>query len=264
MSGLFDLTNQTIVVSGGSGQIGLEVVQQLLYHGSSVVVGVRNVARFEDLAKNLDLPNAAAQVTAYALNIANADSIRRFVSEVEKNHGRIHGFVSCAWPRRHVSIPRFGDVEPEMVYKELIEHAGGYFLCCQEVANHMRNNGGGSIVNLGSIYGSVAPDFSIYEGTEMTSPGTYAMIKGGVHAITRYMASYLSSCGIRVNCVSPGGVRNDELQHPTFQKAYARKTMLGRMAEPGDISGPVIFLLSNAARYITGAILYVDGGLTAW
>jgi NAD(P)-dependent dehydrogenase (short-subunit alcohol dehydrogenase family) len=124
----------------------------------------------------------------------------------------------------------------------------------------MREQGHGSVVSFGSTYGVQAPDFSVYDGTEMTSPVEYAAIKGGVRNLTRYMASYLGRDGVRVNTVSPGGVFDD--QHPTFVAEYERRTPLGRMARPEDFVGPVVFLLSDAAAYVTGHDLRVDGGWT--
>jgi NAD(P)-dependent dehydrogenase (short-subunit alcohol dehydrogenase family) len=125
----------------------------------------------------------------------------------------------------------------------------------------MKVQGGGSIVNLASIYGVVAPDFSIYEGSTMTMPVAYAAIKGGVIAFSKYMATYYAKDNIRVNCVSPGGVFDK--QSGSFVEKYIAKTPLGRMATPGDIVGAVLYLASAASSYVTGHNLIVDGGWTA-
>ena len=119
----------------------------------------------------------------------------------------------------------------------------------------------GSIINMASIYGVVAPDFSIYDKTNMTMPAGYAAIKGGLLNLTRYIASYFGSQNIRVNSVSPGGIFDN--QNTNFVKNYEKKVPLGRLGTPDDIAPSVVFLLSDESNYITGQNLIVDGGWTA-
>jgi NAD(P)-dependent dehydrogenase (short-subunit alcohol dehydrogenase family) len=116
-------------------------------------------------------------------------------------------------------------------------------------------------VNISSIYGSVGPDFTVYDGTEMTMPAAYAAIKGGVVNLTRYLAAYYGPYGVRINCVSPGGIFDQQPQ--SFVSAYEKKVPMRRMGIPEDIAAPVAFLLSDEAAYITGHNLMVDGGWTA-
>lgn len=127
----------------------------------------------------------------------------------------------------------------------------------------MKNFNGGVILNLGSIYGHIGPRFSIYEGTEMNSAPVYPLIKGGIHTFTKYLASYLGSYNIRVNCIAPGGVKDESTQNQIFIQNYEKITPLKRMGCPDDIIGPVLFLCSDASSYVTGVILFVDGGWTA-
>jgi NAD(P)-dependent dehydrogenase (short-subunit alcohol dehydrogenase family) len=124
----------------------------------------------------------------------------------------------------------------------------------------MKKQGSGSIVNIGSTYGVVSPDFTVYDGTEMTSPAAYTAIKGGVINFTRYLAAYFGKHGVRANCVSPGGIFDN--QNPIFVKNYEHKVPLKRMGKPSDIAGPVAFLLSDDAAYVTGHNLMADGGWT--
>ena len=136
-----------------------------------------------------------------------------------------------------------------------------YCLLASAMAERMAARGGGSIINLGSIYGLVAADFSVYEGTNMTLPPAYAAIKGAIVNHTRYLASYYGPKGVRVNVVCPGGVANG--QPVRFVENYNARTPMGRLAKPEEIGGPVAFLASPAASYVTGAVLTVDGGWTA-
>ena len=122
----------------------------------------------------------------------------------------------------------------------------------------MMNQKHGSIVNVGSIYGSLAPDFSLYKGLDMTMPAAYSAIKGGVINFTKYLASYSCRNGIRVNTVSPGGILDS--QNINFIKRYSKKVPLGRMGNSFEISPAIIFLLSDSSSYITGQNIIIDGG----
>ena len=146
-------------------------------------------------------------------------------------------------------------------------NVNGMFLCCQTVAREMEKNRAGSIINISSIYGMVAPDQriyqgSFYEGREINTPLIYSTSKGAVISLTRYLATYLAKYGIRVNTVTPGGVYSG--QNEMFVKKYSEKCPLGRMAQPEEIFSAVYFLASDASSYITGHNLIVDGGWSVW
>ena len=125
----------------------------------------------------------------------------------------------------------------------------------------MAKRGGGSTINLGSIYGNVALDFHVYDGTDITMPAAYAAIKGGIASYSRYLASYWGRQGERVNTVCPGGIFDNQPER--FAVNYAGRTPLGRMGTPEDIDGPLAFLASDSAAYVTGVVLMMDGAWTA-
>jgi NAD(P)-dependent dehydrogenase (short-subunit alcohol dehydrogenase family) len=142
-------------------------------------------------------------------------------------------------------------------------NASGLFICTQVFAEQMiEQREGGSIVNISSIYGIVGPTFPIYDGLEMTSPPDYSFAKGGIVNFTRFAATYYAPYGIRVNCISPGGYCGGQANE--FVRRYEERTPLGRMAVWNDLKGPAVFLASDAAQYVTGENLAVDGGWTAW
>ena len=160
----------------------------------------------------------------------------------------------------------YGKKFEEVTYRDFCEnvvlHLGGYFLIAQEVVRTMIKQKSGNIVFLGSIYGFAAPKFEIYENTSMTVPVEYAAIKGGVINMVHYLASYLGPYQIRVNALSPGGVFNN--QDTNFVKKYSNHVRLGkkRMAKVDDLTGALLFLLSDDSRYMTGQNIIVDGGWT--
>jgi NAD(P)-dependent dehydrogenase (short-subunit alcohol dehydrogenase family) len=251
---LFSCKDKIALVTGGLGLIGKEIVRGLDAFGASVCIADINEHQMESL-KNL------AKVNFQYLDITSEDSIHQALEAVIERHKKIDILINCAYPRTGDWGARCEDVSFDSWKMNVNSHLGGYFLCCQKVAEQMKVQGGGSIVNLASIYGVVAPDFSIYEGSTMTMPVAYAAIKGGVIAFSKYMATYYAKDNIRVNCVSPGGVFDK--QSGSFVEKYIAKTPLGRMATPGDIVGAVLYLASAASSYVTGHNLIVDGGWTA-
>jgi NAD(P)-dependent dehydrogenase (short-subunit alcohol dehydrogenase family) len=136
----------------------------------------------------------------------------------------------------------------------------GTFVAAQVFGSAMRDAGGGSIVNIGSLYASISPDPSFYDHIPgFVKPAAYGASKAGVVQLTRWLARHLAP--VRVNALSPGGVRGG--QDDEFLRKYNARVPLGRMAEPDDLTGPLLFLASDASRYVTGHELLVDGGFTA-
>lgn len=143
-------------------------------------------------------------------------------------------------------------------------NATGFFAAVRACGDAMARQQRGSIVNISSQMGSIGPNHFLYEGTGMTVAPDYFFHKGGMNNLTRYLAAHYGPRSVRVNTVSPGGIYNpSKPQAPAFLERYAKMTMLGRMAEAREIGGAVVFLLSDASTYITGANLAVDGGYTA-
>lgn len=251
---LFSCKDKVALVTGGLGLIGKEIVRGLNDFGASVCVADINEHQMKAL-KNL------AAVNFQHLDITSDDSIRQTVEAVIKQYKKIDILVNCAYPRTGDWGARCENVSFDSWKINVNSHLGGYFLCCQKVAEQMKLQGGGSIINFASIYGVVAPDFSIYERTMMTMPVAYSAIKGGVIAFSKYMASYYAKDNIRVNCISPGGVLDK--QPDSFVEKYVAKTPLGRMGTSEDMVGAVLYLASDASLYVTGQNLIVDGGWTA-
>ena len=137
---------------------------------------------------------------------------------------------------------------------------GGMFLASQQAAVYFKNQGYGTIINIASVYGVIAPKFEIYDGTAMTMPAEYAAIKSAVIHLSKYIAKSLKGMHIRVNCISPGGILDH--QADAFLKAYGDKCLNRGMLDASDINGTLVFLLSQASKDINGQNIIVDDGFT--
>lgn len=255
----FSMQGKIIVVTGGAGLIGSQVSAAFSQSGAYVFIAENS----EEKAKELEgkISEAGYKAEAILMDITSEKSVESTISKIVSEKGKIDVWVNCAYPRTSDWGNKFEDIKFDSWRKNVDIHLNSYFLCCQKVFEVMKKQNYGSIINFSSIYGVVGPTFSIYEGTEMTMPAAYSAIKAGIINFTRYLASYAGKHNIRVNAVCPGGVFDN--QNPDFVKKYSSNTPLGRMAMPEEIAGSVMFLASDAASFITGQALMVDGGWTA-
>jgi NAD(P)-dependent dehydrogenase (short-subunit alcohol dehydrogenase family) len=251
------LDQKVIVVTGGAGLLGRHFCQAIAEHGGMAVVADRDAVGAEQVAAAIMTSGGRAEPAP--LDIADTAAIEALIAGLHARHGRIDAVVNNAYPRNR----RWGRKLEDVTYADFCEnvglHLGGYFLVAQRFARHFRAHGGGNIVNMASIYGSIAPRFEIYDGTAMTMPVEYAAIKAAVIHLTKYFARYYRQDGVRCNSLSPGGVLAD--QPAAFVDAYARQSGSG-MLEPGDVAGPLVFLLSDASRHVTGRDLVIDDGFS--
>ncbi|MBI1911088.1 MAG: SDR family oxidoreductase [Deltaproteobacteria bacterium] len=249
---LFSCANKVTVITGGCGLIGRDLVKGLGDHGAKIIVADLETAKTAGLRRS--------GYDFFTLDISSETSVKAVMTKVVKKYGRLDALVNCAYPRTRDWGAKLEAVRFSSWKENMNNHLGGYFLTSRVAAELMKEKGGGSIINLGSIYGVSAPDFSIYEGTDMTMPAAYSAIKAGIIGFTRYIAAYYGRYNVRANSVSPGGVFDNQAEE--FTQKYCSKVPLGRMASPGDIVGAVVFLASNASSYVTGQNIIVDGGFT--
>jgi NAD(P)-dependent dehydrogenase (short-subunit alcohol dehydrogenase family) len=272
MDELFSLSGRVAVVTGASGLLGRHHARALAEAGAHVVVtdvdaeAVR--AQADELAHAYDRPmlGVAADITQPESVLALRDqALRAFARlDVLVNNAAINDkFESPQSAARQSMVESY----PLELWKRSLEvNVTGTFLTSQVLGGHMAAAGSGSIINVASTYGLVAPDQSLYLRPDGTQPfyksPAYPTSKGAVIALTKHLATYWGRAGVRVNALCPGGVENGQEQF--FVEAYARRTPLGRMSAATDYLGSVVFLASDASSYMTGATLVVDGGWTAW
>ncbi|MBS1238342.1 MAG: short-chain dehydrogenase/reductase [Deltaproteobacteria bacterium] len=252
---LFSCKNKVAVVTGGLGLIGREIAVALNEFDAKVFIA--------DLGKNSQsIIKGKTNIELIYFDITSETIMSKAMNTIIKRYGKIDIFINSAYPKTKDWGKKLEKIPFESWKTNVNDHLGGYFLSSRMAAEAMKKSGGGTIINIASIYGMVGPDFSIYENTDITMPAAYSAIKGGIISFTKYLATYCAENNIRANVISPGGIL--DRQPESFIQKYAKKTPLGRMGCPIDITGAAIFLSSDASSYITGQNIVVDGGWTAW
>ena len=255
----FSLKGKIALVTAGAGpQFGSSLSEGLAEAGATVITASRSLERNEAFAATLR--DRGYEAHGMQFELGDSDSTQGLHDALIKRFGRLDILVNSALQREgHV-----GDLAgqtPEIWQKAGEGDLNGLFHICQLFIPDMVRQGGGSIINISSIYGVVANDPTLYEGTDMVQPPTYNFVKAGMINFTRYLACYYGKQGVRANCISPGGYFNN--QPEPFVKNYEHRVPIGRMLDNEDIKGAVVYLASDASGYVTGANLMVDGGWTS-
>ena len=265
---LFSLKNKVAIVTGALGLIGKNHCIALSEAEANVVVCDLDEAKCKEFASTLPTKSIGVGV-----DITNKLSVENLRDKTLKAFGKIDILVNNAAindmfenPQTAAEQSMFENYPLEMWQKSLNVNVTGTFLCSQVIGTEMAKSKKGSIINVASTYGIVAPDQSIYKKPDGSQSfyksAAYPATKGAIISFTRFLAAYWGNKGVRVNTLSPGGVENNQDEY--FISNYSAKTPLGRMAQPTDYKGAIIFLASDASAYMTGANLIVDGGWTAW
>ncbi len=265
-NGSLKIDGRVVFLTGALGLLGKAYCRGLSEAGAHVVVTDLDENRCIELSDTL-----SGDSLGIRCDVTNRSSIEAAKDEVIKRFGTIDTLINNAAINEKIEDVgdsamrgRFEDLSLEQWQAIMDVNVTGVFQCCQAIGSEMASRGSGNIINIASTYGIVAPDQSLYQNKRgeqrfFKSPA-YPTSKAAVIQLTRYLAAYWGSSGVRVNALSPGGVEND--QDPDFVVNYATRTPLGRMACPDDYIGALQFLASNASSYMTGANLVVDGGWT--
>jgi len=255
---LFSLRGKVALVTGGAGHLGRAMSEALAELGARVVVASRDLEHCRHVTEALGDGHLALP-----LDIASADSIRETVAQVIGQMGRVDILVNNAYSG---PLKRIDDATEHDFAESLAKGVTSYFVAAQACWRFMREHGGGSIINLASMYGLVGSYPDAYAGTEFSSPPNYHAAKGAVVHLTRHLAVYWAPDHVRVNAISPGPFPRADQQgrFADVMRRLESKSPMGRMGSPAEIKGAVALLASEAGSYITGHNLVVDGGWTAW
>lgn len=268
ISELFSLADTVAVVTGAAGLLGREHCRALAAAGATVYACDRDVESARAAVQELGTHHRGV-----GLDVTDSESLVDLREQILRECGRIDILVNNAAMNDMVEAPLSNGAPsafenyPLMLFRKVLDvNVTGVFLTSQIIGSHMAEVGRGSIINIASTYGVVAPDQRLYRNPDGSQSffksAAYPASKGAVVMLTKFMATYWAGSGVRANALSPGGVENNQNEH--FQKLYAERTPMGRMAAPSDYQGALVFLASDASGYMTGHNLLVDGGWTAW
>lgn len=261
--------NKNIVITGALGLLGKSLTSELAENGANIIM--LDIKNKDELRKISSFHSIKQKINYIKCDVTNIKNVKKIDNLFKNNFRKIDVLINAAAITDAVEINKnpkksmFENYSLKDWNKSILGNLNSMFICSQIFGKRMIKYKKGSIINISSTYGIVGPDQSIYTNKRNKNlfykTPSYPTSKGAVISFTKYLASYWGGKGIRVNCVSPGGIRNN--QNKEFIKKYSAKTILGRMAETKDIVGTIKFLCSDEASYITGSNIVVDGGWTA-
>lgn len=266
---LFDLSGRIAVVTGGTGILGRHFCAALADHGAAVAVVDLEEGPCAALAEELRQAYGVAAL-GVGCDIADPAAVAAMASRVTAELGPVdilHNNAASKSASLDAFLAPLEKYTPETWRQVMAVNIDAMFLVAQAIGPGMAERGRGSIIQTASIYGLMAPDFRIYEGSSyngrpITTPAVYTASKAAVLGLTKHLAAYWAERGVRVNAITPGGVESG--QNDTFRRRYGARIPMGRMARAEEMTGALVFLASDASSYITGQNIVVDGGLSAW
>jgi NAD(P)-dependent dehydrogenase (short-subunit alcohol dehydrogenase family) len=259
---LFSLKAKTAVVTGGAGYLGTAISETLAELGANLVLASRDKAKCATKCEEIiQLTGGAVQAVALELDVLKKDSVAEFLTQVHHNFKAIDILVNNAWSGNKNSWESITDEDWD---HDIDMSLNSVFRLTKAAFPDLKTTRG-VILNIASMYGHIGPDYRIYDGKEFANPPSYGAAKAGVIQFTKYLASFLSPHGIRVNALSPGAFPHPPTQkHGEFMQRLASKNPMNRIGQPEELKGAVALLCSNAGSYITGQNLCVDGGWAIW
>lgn len=249
------LKDKKVLVAGAAGLLGSALVKEILVQGAKVVAADINLERLKIRLTQcgVDLENSPIELKQ--IDLSDVNSVVSMFEDLE----HLTGAVNCSYPRNKKYGNHFFDVKIEDFNENVSLNLGSSFLFMQQCAKYFKAiKEDFSLVNISSIYGVVAPKFEVYDDTKMTMPVEYAAIKSALLHLSKYVVAYVADSRFRVNCVSPGGIFDNQASE--FLDAYKRQTLGKGMLDVKDVIGSIIFLLSDYSSYVNGQNIVVDDG----
>ena len=261
---IFDLTDKVALITGGAGLLAKEHALALANRGAKIYLADNNLDRLDDITNFLSTVSINAM--GLELDVTSETAWEQAVQQVLDQESQIDILVNSAGFTNATKSSDFSKPAEEFplaAWNDILAvNLSGSFLGCKVVGNAMLDAGGGSIINIASLYGVVSPNHKLYEGTQISQPIAYSVSKGGVISLTKYLGTLWASRGVRVNCLTPGGVFDDHSE--PFLSRFNNLNPIGRMLSKEELHGAIVFLASAASSHVVGHNLIVDGGWTVW
>ncbi len=262
---LFRLDGRVALITGASGLLGPEYARALADFGADLVLTDIEPENAQELAQEIERERGVRAMACEG-DVTSRKSWVEVLDAAKSQLGKVDILVNNAAytnQSRTAAFDSSAEDFPIDDWNAILEvNLTGTFLGCQVVGSHMLERGSGSIINIGSLYGVVSPHHRIYENTGIVQPPAYSVSKAGVIGLTRYLATLWAERGVRVNCITPGGVFNGH--EDPFLSRFKNLNPLGRMETKDELRGAVVYLASDAASHCVGHNLVVDGGWTVW
>jgi NAD(P)-dependent dehydrogenase (short-subunit alcohol dehydrogenase family) len=253
------LNNKNIILVGACGLIGKEFSKSILENSGNLIIVDKDEDSLKSFFDTLTNKYPDKSISYFPLDITSKKSIIAVIQALTKKNQKIDAVVNSSYPKNKNFGRNFFDIDYEDFSENLSIHLGGYFLISQLFAKYFYENKiEGNIINISSIYGVIPPRFEIYRGTKLSNSIEYGAIKAGLIHLSKYIAKYLKGSKIRVNCISPGGILDN--QPEAFLLNYKEFCLSKGMLLPEDLSGALIFLLSDSSKFINGQNIIVDDG----
>ena len=262
LENLFDLKGKVALVTGGAGLLGFQIAEALAEQGAKIVIASRDVKNCEAKCLELEETFPGVETFATALDLTDPDSIKNCIDSSLHHFEKIDILVTCAWSGRKNSWDTINDEDWNYDIEVCLN---GVFRLIKAATQPLKQSKG-VVLNIGSMYGHVAPDYRLYEGVPQANPPSYGAAKAGIIQLTKYLASFLAPDGVRVNCISPGPFPFESVinEFPEFKERLCAKNPMGRLGKPHEIKGAAAFLCSDASSYMTGQNICIDGGWAVW
>ena len=253
---MINKSQKTIIITGGAGRVGLALTKDLIKKGHQVLIGDINKTHLIKIKKKINSNN----LIIFSGNLTNKKNINKFIEFGLKKFTKIDVAVHCAYPKSKKWGAKLEDISEKSLNEDLTSQLGGTIIFSQCISKYFLKIKRGNLILISSIFGTQTPKFENYKNLKMITPIEYSAIKSGIISITKYLAKYYQKKNIRVNCVSPGGIKDN--QPALFIKRYKQYCNSKGMLDGSDISNLIIFLISDSSKYINGQNLIIDDGWT--
>lgn len=274
MNSLFNLDGHVVVITGAAGLLGVQHAEAVASFGGIPVLLDLNEECISKRANNLSA-RYKVDASAWEVNITDEEALKENCSQIVQRYGKVDALVNNAANNPKVedvsgkNFSRLENFPVEVWEQDIAVGLTGAFLCAKIYGSEIATNSeGGSIVNISSDLGLIAPDQRLYrqhgvpDNEQPVKPITYSVIKTGIIGLTRYISTYWADKNVRCNTLCPGGVENK--QPKEFLQEVCSRIPMGRLANPDEYQGVLVFLLSKASSYMNGAVISVDGGRSVW